>query len=83
MGRDNELISLLAKPDMLNLFKRILKSRILSRSELERQYNPVSIEASLNELEMLGLINRQPSAFHDFDKFYPTREGLEIEKMVR
>ena len=79
-----ELIKLLGDQKMLDLFKKILRSRILSRSQLaEEQTDQSELENLLQKLKSLGLINEKKSSFHDFDKYYPTKEGLEIEKMVK
>ncbi|MBC6400244.1 MAG: hypothetical protein GDA51_10940 [Ekhidna sp.] len=68
----------------LDLFKKILNSRILSRSQLAKEQTDQSdIENSLQALKSLGLINEKKSAFHDFDKYYPTKEGLEVEKIIK
>lgn len=84
MSVELELIRLLANQKMLDLFKKILKSRILSRSQLSKeQADQADLENSLQELKSLGLINEKKSSFHDFDKYYPTKEGLEIEKLVK
>ena len=69
---------------MLDLFKKILKSRVLSKSQLvKEQTDKSSLEGALQELQKLGLISERKSDFNDFNKYYPTKEGLELEKMVK
>jgi len=78
------VIELMGNPKMTDLFKRILKSRILSRSQLVQiQSDTSSLEVSLQQLQDLGLIKERRSEFDDFNKYYPTKEGLEMEKMVK
>ncbi|MDE0471557.1 MAG: hypothetical protein OXH57_06420 [Ekhidna sp.] len=84
MGVELELVKLLTDQKMLDLFKKILKSRILSRSQLAKgQIEQSDIENSLQALKSLGFINEKKSTYHDFDKYYPTKKGLEIEEMVK
>ncbi len=84
MNTDVNYIKLIANPEMMGLFKKILNARILSRFELAKeQTDESSLNKSLQELQALGYISEKKSSFHDFDKYYPTKQGLEIEKMVK
>ncbi|MBC6409646.1 MAG: hypothetical protein GDA42_04195 [Ekhidna sp.] len=84
MSVELKLVKLLSDQKTLDLFKKILNSRILSRSQLAKEQTDQSdIENSLQALKSLGLINEKKSAFHDFDKYYPTKEGLEVEKIIK
>ena len=84
MKIDLELQSALLEPTTLEVFKRILKSRLLSYYQLEKtQIEAGELTEALNKLQELGLINKTSASFHDLDKYYPTQEGLAAEKMVK
>jgi len=84
MNVDFNLMSELNNPKVLSLFKRILRSRILTQSELEKgDLDSKELKMALEKLQSLGLIEKKTSTFQHLNKFYPTAEGLEAEKMVK
>lgn len=81
---NSELVKLNTDSEMLGLFRRILESRIISKFELAKQETDQSkLTSSLEGLVNLGLINEKKSSFDDFNKYFPTKQGLELEKMIR
>lgn len=84
MNLSYEISIIVGNTTKLKVFRKILHSRILSRAQLKKDKSmPDDIELILDELESLGLVNKKSSTIQDFDKFYPTRKGLVIEKMVK
>jgi DNA-binding HxlR family transcriptional regulator len=79
-----EILSTLGNPTILEVFRKILRKRLLSHYELrEDKIKPEQLEEALQKLQDIGLIDRTPASHHDFDKYYPTREGLAVEKIVQ
>jgi len=79
-----EIYTALSKPLLKDVFRLILRSRFLSRYELEMKEDVPSeeLQSALDELSLAGLIGVTPADISDFDKFYPTGSGLAAEKLV-
>ena len=79
-----ELLSAISKPSILAVFKTILKSRVLSRYQLDKnEMNDGELEEALDTLQGLGLIEKKSANFPELDKYFPTKEGLAVEKIVK
>jgi hypothetical protein len=79
-----EALSVLTNPLIKEVFKVILRSKLVSRYELEitEKVRPDQLQAALDQLLGAGLINWRSAESRELDKFYPTGTGLSIEKMV-
>lgn len=78
-------MQVLSNPSIVNIFKEILKSRILSRYQLEIQdkYDKAELEQALSSLQEKGLIDKKSAQIEEWDKYYPTDKGLAFEKIVK
>jgi hypothetical protein len=75
---------LLTEPINKRLFKIVLGSRLVSRSEIESKEEGVpkeEVDEALLKLENAGLIEKRSFAINEFDKFYPTASGLGVENL--
>lgn len=78
-----DLLSLLNDPETLNIFKKILTFRVVSRTKLTSSgIAEENLDEALEKLEGLGLIKKNCAQYQELDKFYPTSEGLEFEKSL-
>lgn len=78
-----ESLSVLKDEKMMMVFSRILNARVLSRSELIKMGMPEEeLSDVLGKLQSFNLIDKKTASFADLDKFFPTAEGLELEKML-
>ena len=78
-------MNILSDPLIKKVFQNILKSRILSRYQLNEdlQGNQEQLETALASLQEAGLIDKKSGGEKDRDKFYPTGSGLNFEKIIK
>ncbi len=71
----------ISEPSVSEIFKKILKSRLLSYYQLETdKTDSAKLKEVLTELQQRGLIEKKAASFTELDKYFPTQEGLEAEK---
>lgn len=81
-GQEDRL-SILADPETLQVFKRILTFRVISRTKLKNSgIADNNMDRALEKLESLGLVKKNSAQYHDLDQYYLTSEGLELEKIL-
>lgn len=79
-----DIYSILSKPVISDVFKQILRFRVLSHADLEKgSIDENQLNEALEELISKGLINKKSTGFKELDKYFPTREGLEAEKIIK
>lgn len=78
-----EYLSVLKDEKVMMVFSRILNSRVLSRAELNKM-DMADDELSdvLSKLQSYNLIDKKTASFEDLDKYFPTADGLELEKKL-
>jgi hypothetical protein len=80
---DASTFAIFAQPVVRETFKRLLQFRILPFYELEKNASDKNeLKKALHVLQSNGLIEKQTSSFSDLDKYFVTREGLEVERHI-
>lgn len=78
-----EYLSVIKDEKVRMVFSRILSARVLSRSELNKMgMDENELSDVLSKLQSFNLIDKKTASFEDLDKYFPTAEGLELEKMM-
>lgn len=75
----------ITQPKVKQIFDLILRSGIVSKFELEDrrplENNKQELDETLESLIRMGFIAKKGDA--DLAKYYPTREGLSLRKMIK
>lgn len=80
----SDLFSIFSDKTVSGVFKEILKSRILSRYQLKSsEFAEDQLDEALKQLLKHGLVEKKSLGVESLDKYYPTSQGLSLEKMLK
>jgi len=78
------LYKILADHDNVEVLQKILKSRILSKKQLENKISEIkNLNEVLKKLEDAGLIQKKKASINDLTRYFPTEKGLYLEKLMK
>ena len=78
---DKEIYNILSDKTTENVFKTVLRLKIISRRDLKRLYNK-DIEKSISLLENWDLVKIEKNGFEDLDKLHPTANAFQISREI-